>query len=347
MTRRRYPAPPMPEYQADYDLMNDLQSYEEWKACALAEDHRTGAEEWKERDACDLYDYQVIRLRHDELAEIRHSGNPHRLLYYLNEGLHGNMGGMGAPGLYSHARFGTKHLISSYVEELVGALSDLEHADEQEISFREKVAVFNRARDCFGRSALMLSGAGALGAFHIGVAKALSEHNLVPNVVSGASAGSIIAAILGTHHADSLGSHFSPAFVSEQFAAMRDTGGGRRQRLQLEHIKELIETTIPDMTFIEAFEETGRSINISVAPASLHQRSRLLNASTSPNAFIREAVLASCSIPGMFPPVTLAARDTSGKRRPYVPSRQWVDGSISDDMPARRQLVSMASTTSS
>jgi NTE family protein len=111
---------------------------------------------------------------------------------------------------------------------------------------------------------------------------------------------------------------------------------GRRQRLQVEHVHELIESSIPDMTFGEALEETGRNINVSVAPASLHQRSRLLNASTSPNACIREAVLASCAIPGIFPPVTLAARDVAGRRRPYVPSRQWVDGSITDDLPARR-----------
>ena len=39
----------------------------------------------------------------------------------------------------------------------------------------------------------------------------------------------------------------------------------------------------------------------------MQQRSRLLNATTSPNALIREAVLASCAIPGMFPAVTLAA----------------------------------------
>lgn len=316
--------------------MTNLESYDEWKDWALAEDHRTGADEWKEEEGSDLYDYQVIRLRHDELVDIRSSGDPHRLLYYLNEGLHGNMGGMGNPGLYHHARFGTKALITSYVDELVGALEDLENADESEIPFREKLALFGRARDCFGRSAIMLSGAGALGAFHIGVAKALAEQDLVPNVISGASAGSIIAAILGTRRSDELSELFSPESVSRLFAAMHDTDGKRRQRLQLDDIRNLIETTIPDMTFLEAFEETGRSINISVAPSSLHQRSRLLNASTSPNAFIREAVQASCSIPGIFPPVTLVARDATGHRRPYVPSRKWVDGSISDDMPSRR-----------
>lgn len=318
--------------------MSEPEDYNAWKAWAQAEDLRSGAARWKDEEACDLYDYKVIRRRFDELVDIRTSGDVHRLLFYLNEGLHGNMGGMGAPGLYSRARFGTKTLVSRYVLELVAALDDLEHADESDVPYAAKLALFGRARDCFGRSALMLSGAGALGAFHIGVAKALAEQGLVPNVISGASAGSIVAAILGTHGSDELVALFSRASIATRFAAMQDTreGGKRRQRLKVENVRDLIETTIPDLTFIEAFEETGRSINVSVAPASLHQRSRLLNASTSPNAFIREAVLASCAIPGIFPPVTLAARDASGKRCPYVPSRQWVDGSITDDLPARR-----------
>ena len=93
---------------------------------------------------------------------------------------------------------------------------------------------------------------------------------------------------------------------------------------------------IPDWTFEEAYEETGRYINVSVAPTAVNQRSRLLNAIISPNACIREAVIASCSIPGIFPPVTLAAKDRNGKRKPYIVSRKWVDGSITDDLPARR-----------
>ena len=70
-------------------------SFDEWKAWALAEDQRTGADRWKQDDSSHLYDYRVIRRRFDELLDVRASGDAHRLLYYLNEGLHGNMGGMG------------------------------------------------------------------------------------------------------------------------------------------------------------------------------------------------------------------------------------------------------------
>jgi NTE family protein len=104
----------------------------------------------------------------------------------------------------------------------------------------------------------------------------------------------------------------------------------------VQDLRDLFARTIPDLTFQEAFDLTGRQINISVSPYELHQSSRLLNAITSPSVLIREAVLASCSIPGIYPPVTLAARGRDGVKRPYVPSRKWIDGSVSSDLPERR-----------
>ena len=48
----------------------------------------------------------------------------------------------------------------------------------------------------FGRSALMLSGGATLGMFHLGVIKALHEQDLLPRVLSGSSAGAIIAGMV-------------------------------------------------------------------------------------------------------------------------------------------------------
>ena len=311
-------------------------SFDEWKAWALAEDQRTGAERWKQDDSSHLYDHRVIRRRFDELLDVRASGDAHRLLYYLNEGLHGNMGGMGAPQLYAEAQFGTKQLITDYISELAGALEDFENSSA--VDRATKLGYFRRAAGCFGRSALMLSGAGSRAPFHIGVARALVEQDLLPNVISGASGGAVVTAILGTHTGASLSRALSADEPGLRFDALDnlETLPYSQRRIDIEDLQGLLEESVPDLTFIEAFEETGRHINISVAPAQVHQRSRLLNATTSPNACIREAVLASCAIPSIFPPVTLAARDAAGQRQPYVPSRQWIDGSITDDLPARR-----------
>jgi NTE family protein len=160
-------------------------------------------------------------------------------------------------------------------------------------------------------------------------------------VISGSSAGALVAAIVGTREDAALHEAFRPRAIVDVFSeaaeAEVDVLKGNR-RLGSEELRAFVEHQIPDLTFQEAFELTGRRINISVSPRELHQQSRLLNAITSPNVFVREAVLASCAIPGIFPPVTLAARNRHGERQPYVPSRQWVDGSVTDDLPAKRLI---------
>jgi NTE family protein len=161
----------------------------------------------------------------------------------------------------------------------------------------------------------------------------------MPNVLSGSSAGALVAAILGTQDEESLRGMLQARVLHEAFEGLFEASvepTRRRRRLGVAELRSFIESRIPDLTFAEAFEKTGRRINISVSPRELHQQARLLNAITSPTVFIREAVLASCAIPGIFPPVTLAARGRGGDRQPYVASRQWVDGSVTNDLPARQ-----------
>ena len=77
-------------------------------------------------------------------------------------------------------------------------------------------------------------------------------------------------------------------------------------------------------------------ISITIAPYEEHQKSRLMNAITSPNVFVRSAVMASCAVPGIFDPVMLMAKNVYGEAQPYLPDRLWVDGAVTDDLPAKR-----------
>jgi TAG lipase / steryl ester hydrolase / phospholipase A2 / LPA acyltransferase len=323
------PAPVSPETR-------EPQSYEEWKTAALAHDELSGAAEWRKRDPSRRYDFRAIRLRYNELCEVKAKGDPHALMFCLNEGIHGNMGGMGRASLYARARFGTKDLITHYIAELADALEQMARVEDDRIPFEERLDFFRRASHCFGRSALMLSGAGSLGPFHLGVAKALIEQELLPGVISGSSAGAFVAAVLGTHPDEELVGLLGRIASDGRGVVAPELEARAGRRMRIPELRALVEAMIPDLTFQEAFERTGREINISVSPAEPHQSSRLLNAITSPSVLIREAVLASCSIPGVYPAVTLAARGRDGVRRPYVPSRKWIDGSISADLPERR-----------
>jgi NTE family protein len=320
--------------------MDKARSYDEWREAAIAHDELSGQKRWREIDQTSQYDYTQIRLRLDRLRSLRARHDYHGLLFTLNEGIHGNMAGMGRSSLYKRAKFGTKKLIEQYIDEIDDSLRFLAELETDEISPQEKLEFFYRANVCFGRSALMLSGGGVLGFYHLGVVKILLEHGLLPKVISGSSAGSLVAGVLGTHTDKQLERFYDPANV--HFEAEREASVfsrmffGSNPQIDVGDLEKLVARMVPNMTFQEAYEKTGRQISISIAPAEPHQRSRLLNAIASPNVYIRSAVMASCAVPGVFPPVMLLAKNAHGESQPYLPTRRWVDGSIADDLPAKR-----------
>ncbi|MGA0839057.1 MAG: DUF3336 domain-containing protein, partial [Pseudomonadales bacterium] len=124
--------------------MADATTYEEWKHAALAQDERTGAAAWRKVDESRRYDYRVIRRRLEEIRQLKAAGDPHQILYYLGEGIHGNMGGMGSPRLYQKARFGTKELVTQYIAELAGALEIAAEVEDSVVSREDKLEMFRR-----------------------------------------------------------------------------------------------------------------------------------------------------------------------------------------------------------
>lgn len=318
--------------------IDNATTYAEWSDAAQAYDVWSGAERWRMMDQSRRYDYVSIRVRLDRLRSLRARHDNRGLLFTLNEGIHGNMGGMGNSKLYDRAKFGTKLLIQDYVDEVVDALLHLASPEVNDISFEEKLEFFRRAHHCFGCSALMLSGSGSLLYFHIGVVKALLEHDLLPNILSGASGGAFVSGVVCTHSNEDLKEMLSAEYLSSTVGQQEARRGLFKlpKRIRAHEVRGLLGKYLPDMTFQEAFEFTGRQLNVSVAPVEEHQTSRLLNAVTSPNVYIAESVFASSAIPGIFPPVTLSAKNDQGERQAYLPSRKWVDGSISDDLPAKR-----------
>lgn len=320
--------------------MDEATSYDEWKHAAIEHDKESGADHWRRVDPSTRYDFVSIRSRLDHLRNLRTDKDDRGLLFALNEGIHGNMGGMGAPELYGKAKFGTKTLIDEYVEEIANSLEHLASPEVDEISFEEKLDFFQRASHCFGRSALMLSGSGTLLYFHLGVAKALWHERLLPAIISGSSGGALIGSVICASSDDELDQLLKPDTLPglDEPSGLVDRALKifQHERITAADIWETLEEFLPDYTFEESFKRTGRHMNVSVAPAENHQKSRLLNADTSPNVYMREAVMASTAVPGFFPPVILMAKNDKGERQAYHSSRKWVDGSVSDDLPAKR-----------
>lgn len=312
--------------------LKNASSYEEWRAAATAFDQYNGLDRWREKDETGQYDNVSIRIRLDRLQSLKARQDIRGLLFTLNEGIHGNMGGMGKAGLYGHALSGTKRLVEAYIEEIVDTLDILEADASGDITEMEKIEFFRRASHCFGRSAFMMSGSGSLLFFHVGVIRALADAKLLPTILSGASGGAIVGSMVAAHHEDEL----LDIMQAEYFVARLEQHADVGLVVPVGELEEAINQFVPDLTFQQAFEKTGRAMNVSVAPAETHQTSRLLNATTSPSVLMRSAAMASAAVPGIFPSVSLEARDSRGERTSYLPSRKWVDGSVSDDLPAKR-----------
>lgn len=317
--------------------IENARTYEEYREACLAHDAMSGADEWKAKDRDRGYDYRLIRKRVERLKFAKSHGDPAGLMSILHEGIHGNLGNIANPELNNHCKIGTKHLIQEFKDEVCDALKMIYHADEAEIDFYEKLSFFEETYHAYGKSCLMLSGGAGLGFFHCGVIKALVEQDLMPNVISGASAGSIITALVGTRTDEELKDELSAEAIHAHFKDWSVwQGSANHGLLDSTNLENALISLFGDMTFEEAFKKTGRKITITVSPADLHQYSRLLNAKTSPNAIITMAVRASTAIPFVYTPVQLKAKNAAGKIVPYIPNRKFLDGSIMADMPFQR-----------
>ncbi|GAC1629771.1 MAG: DUF3336 domain-containing protein [Nevskia sp.] len=318
--------------------MRRAEDYATWRDAALAFDAETGLEDWKHEDESDDYDWKLIRARLAQIRQFREPGQTGKLVHHLRQGLHWNLGNAANPALYGVAYCGTKKLIETYIEEVVQALEEVCDGQHDGIDETDRLRFFRETELSFGRSALMLSGGATLGLFHVGVVKALVREDLLPDVISGSSAGSIVASVVGTRAPEELLDLLDPE--SSYYHFWKPLGLADIWRkgalMDQEQIRQGIARNTRDLTFEESYKLSGRTVNVTVSPAGSNQSPRLLNYLTTPYLYLREAVLASSAVPLLFPPVQLMTQDEDGQRVPYLPSLRWTDGSLKSDLPMLR-----------
>jgi TAG lipase/steryl ester hydrolase/phospholipase A2/LPA acyltransferase len=318
--------------------MAQAHDYASWRTHALDLDTMNGMDVWKADPNSPHYQYNLIQQRLINLRNWRKNGDWAQVVFALREGLQRNLGNLTNPELYKHTRVGTKYLIDEYLGEVVSTLNYLCDHEIADFPYAEKLLFFRHTGQSFGRSSLMLSGGANMGMFHVGVIKALFEQNLLPRVVSGSSAGSVVAAFIGTRK----DSEFEGLFTGEAMDLKLWRRLGLREVVRQKslmdgkEIERFLRNHIGELTFEEAFKRSGRIINITVSPVDKHQKPRLLNYLTAPHVLVWSAVLASCAVPGLFPAVMLMSKDRLGHEKPYLASTRWVDGAIQSDLPAQR-----------
>lgn len=178
----------------------------------------------------------------------------------------------------------------------------------------------------FPETALVLSGGGALGFFHLGVARALFAAGVMPRVVAGASMGAMIAGGLATRTEGELAEGFrDPSWIERH--GLRWHGPKelwqRRSLCCPEKMGEVVRRNIGEHTFKEAHQKTGRVLAIAVTSARPGHPVRLLSHESTPHTSIPQAALASGAIPAFFPRVELDGE-------------HYLDGSFGADVPIER-----------
>jgi predicted acylesterase/phospholipase RssA len=319
-------------------VLDQATTFQEWTIAAQALDEFEGKDKWRLDPESDDYDYRLLASRVRLFRKLRKNKDYDQIIFRLREELHGNIGNMANPALYQHARIGTKKLIHDYLDEVTASLNLLCDSTVKTLPPMRKRRFMKRTARSFGRSALLLSGGASLGLFHLGVIEELQAEGVLPRVITGSSAGSIIAGILATHTDTELEQMFKPGrfdFEWSRMFGLYDMLKGEGV-LDQKLLQRSIDKNIPEMTFIEAYKHTSRILNISVSPADSHQFPRLLNYLTAPNVLIRRAALASAAIPGLFPPVQLRAKNFAGKSVAHMPQNRWIDGSVHEDIPKEK-----------
>jgi TAG lipase / steryl ester hydrolase / phospholipase A2 / LPA acyltransferase len=343
--------------------MTGATKLEQWEDAARRLDVLEGNNAWKLDSSSAYYNSELITERLEELDRARTSCDIPTMMHLVRTALSRDIGGIGSIDLYRHSHLGTKVLIERYVDATVrtvdalveqsaipGALPDgVEHHDVLDIVLY--------ARQSYGRSALLLSGGATFGMSHIGVIKAMYEADVLPRIVSGASAGSIVVSVLCTRTDEEIPGVLK-AFPHGALDVFEEKGKelgfwGHLEQVfthgswaDIKHLTRVMRGVLGDMTFQEAYNRTRRICNICVSSASLYELPRLLNYVTAPNVMIWSAVAASCSVPLVFGAAPILTKDpTTGEHIPWNPRGQgYIDGSVDNDLPMTR-LAEMFNVT--
>ena len=299
------------------------------------------------------YDVELIDEQLRQLQAQRASGNVEEMMFLLRADILRNLGSLQSDCKVRFSKSNAEppavpRAVRQYMAELKSQLFSI--AQDETVTIQEKLVFLQETRHCFGRTALMMSGGGTLGTFHVGVARALNRKHLLPRVLAGSSVGSIIAAIIGSRTQEELDEFFSEEHFWDllpdlTFFSGNDSMSAMKHYLRtgalhdIDFFQRCLRALLGDLTFQEAYDRSGgRILSVCVCATTTGEKPRLLNYLTSPHVVLWSAVAASCAFPSLFPPQPLLAKSRSGAFVPWLPEgklgpRRWRDGSLEADLP--------------
>ena len=321
------------------DKLRQSTTYKEWIENAKELDKYLGLDKWATNPKFSYYDSQTVQLTINKLKKARLNNSMPELLILLQGCLKRNFAGIENRQLYSHMYYGTKNLVQDYYKEVVICINKV--IESNEINSETKYKFFKTVLQNFGKSALCLSGGACFAYTHFGIAKALLDQDLLPNIISGTSGGGLIAALLCTRTNEELKKLLVPQ-LARKITACEDPWyvwiprllktGARFDSVAWARKSNFF--TKGSTTFEEAMAMTGRKLNISTVPADPHSPVILCNDITSPHCIIWSTLLASSAVPGILNPVVLMMKNpVNGAVVPFSLGSKWRDGSLRTDIP--------------
>ena len=290
-------------------------SFREWRTAAQELDSYLGNDKWKSVDEYAYYDHATVARAKRQLHSARLQAQQRdakltteatdRLRAVVEACVKSNAFGVENPRLYSETYYGTKDLAQAFIDELYTSLRFL--LQDSTLTRTDKYNLAQHLHTNYGRQALLLSGGATFAYYHLGVVKALSDHSLLPDVISGTSGGALVAALVSTRTDVELKNLLVPA-LAHRIRACEDSmatwvprwwrTGARFD--SLEWARHCGWFCRGSTTFREAYERTGRILNVSCVPSDPHSPTILANYLTAPDCVIWSAVLASAAVPGIL-----------------------------------------------
>ncbi|GAA5968070.1 hypothetical protein JCM3765_003572 [Sporobolomyces pararoseus] len=320
--------------------LRNAKTFDEWKSRALALDSHLGLTNWKQSPPNAYYDAPLVRKVLKTLKELRENQDVEGICAVLHLVLKSNFAGTESFRLYSETYYGTKELVQQFIDQVTESLIFIRSLPPSILSTTDKLIFFKSCSKNLGSSALCLSGGASFGYYHFGVIRALLDQGLLPRVVTGTSAGALVAAFICCRTDQEISKLLNPELADRITACSESTltwlkrvykTGARFDTL--EWAKKASWFTLGSMTFREAFERTGRILNVSVIPYDTHSPTKLLNYINAPDCVIYTAVIASAAVPGIINPVVLLRKDKKGLLHPWEFQGRHKDGSLRVDIP--------------
>ena len=293
---------------------------------------------------------KLLQTKCAQLKRALQDQNISRLLILIEECCMRNFGDILNPSLYEPYGFPQEPLIEQFLSLLEAAIKWV--AGCECLSREEKDSFFKALQSRLGNSALLLSGGSSLGMLHIGVAKGLLDSSILPTIIHGSSAGSIVAAIICVSLEDEIEEALKltklqllafdefeeegnfMAKILKRFKRVATTGAAYDSDVLVRCMRH----NLGDLTFKEAWLKTGRILNIAVSSSTGYEMPKMLNYLTAPDVVIWSAVVASCAIPKIFLSASLLVK-TRGPGKKLVPwhatFHENIDGSVESDLPIK------------